>query len=237
MRVIGITMTSQFIQHHPCTECGSKDNLAEYTNSWYCFGCKYYKKKTDLDSLRERVSKSLTNDRVGYPLNTKEITSPRGLKWLLEYNITPEEIAQYNLCWSDPDLLVLYNSRDYWQGRVFSDVTTQKYKSWGQKPIIMYGTIGRAVGVVLTEDIISAICVSRVPNIIAIPMLGTSCSRSLEKHLQKLDIFTYVWLDGDVKKKSIALKNKLKTLGLLTKSILTNKDPKMYTKEQIEEIL
>jgi hypothetical protein len=101
----------------------------------------------------------------------------------------------------------------------------------------MYGTVKKAVGVVLVEDILSAICVARVPDIIAIPMFGTSCSRELEKHLQKLDIFTYVWLDGDVKKKSIALKNRLKSLGLLTKSILTSKDPKTFTKEEIEEIL
>mgnify|MGYP003645527512 CR=1 FL=1 len=230
-------MTSQFIRHHPCKACGSKDNLAEYTNSWYCFGCGYYKKKTDLNSLRERVSKGLSNDRVGYPLNSTEKIAPRGRKWLLEYNITDEEIEKYGICWSEPDLLVLYNSRDYWQGRVFSDITTQKYKSWGSKPIVMYGTIKKAVGVVLVEDIISAICVSRVPDIVAIPMFGTSCSRELERHLKKLDIFTYVWLDGDVKKKSIKIKNRLKSLGLLTKSILTNKDPKTYSKEQIEEIL
>ena len=237
MRKIGITMTSQFIRHHPCTECGSKDNLAEYTNSWYCFGCGYYKKKNDLNSLRERLSKSLTSDRVGYPLDTTEKIPPQALKWLLKYNITPEEIANHNIAWHEPDLLVLYNSNSYWQGRVFSDVTTQKYKSWGQKPIVMYGTVKKAVGVVLVEDILSAICVARVPDIIAIPMFGTSCSRELEKHLQKLDIFTYVWLDGDVKKKSIALKNRLKSLGLLTKSILTSKDPKTFTKEEIEELL
>ena len=237
MRKIGISMTSQFIRHHPCTECGSKDNLAEYTNSWYCFGCGYYKKKNDLNSLRERLSKSLTSDRVGYPLDTTEKIPPQALKWLLKYNITPEEIANHNIGWHEPDLLVLYNTNSYWQGRVFSDVTTQKYKSWGQKPIVMYGTVKKAVGVVLVEDILSAICVARVPDIIAIPMFGTSCSRQLEKHLQKLDIFTYVWLDGDVKKKSIALKNRLKSLGLLTKSILTSKDPKTFTKEEIEEIL
>ena len=239
MKEIGITttMTSQFIRHHPCTEWGSKDNLAEYTNSWYCFGCGYYKKKNDLNSLRERLSKSLTSDRVGYPLDTTEKIPPQALKWLLKYNITPEEIANHNIAWHEPDLLVLYNTNSYWQGRVFSDVTTQKYKSWGQKPIVMYGTVKKAVGVVLVEDILSAICVARVPDIIAIPMFGTSCSRVLEKHLQKLDIFTYVWLDGDVKKKSIALKNRLKSLGLLTKSILTSKDPKTFTKEEIEEIL
>ena len=36
---------------------------------------------------------------------------------------------------------------------------------------------------------------------------------------------------------AILLKNKLKTLGLSTKAILTDKDPKDYTKEQTEELL
>lgn len=34
---------SEFVQHEPCPKCGSKDNLARYTDGHgYCFGCKYY---------------------------------------------------------------------------------------------------------------------------------------------------------------------------------------------------
>lgn len=34
---------SEFVQHEPCPACGSKDNLARYTDGHaYCFGCKYY---------------------------------------------------------------------------------------------------------------------------------------------------------------------------------------------------
>ena len=33
---------SEFIQHEPCTKCGSRDNLARYDDGHaYCFGCEY----------------------------------------------------------------------------------------------------------------------------------------------------------------------------------------------------
>ena len=33
---------NDFIKHEPCPSCGSKDNLARYSdNSAYCFGCEY----------------------------------------------------------------------------------------------------------------------------------------------------------------------------------------------------
>lgn len=34
---------STFLQHEPCPECGSKDNLSRYSDGHaYCFGCEYY---------------------------------------------------------------------------------------------------------------------------------------------------------------------------------------------------
>ena len=38
-----------FLQHIPCPKCGSRDNLAEYTENYYCFGCGYTKKNNDLN--------------------------------------------------------------------------------------------------------------------------------------------------------------------------------------------
>lgn len=36
---------SHCIQHEPCPECGSKDNLARYSDGHgYCFGCGYYER-------------------------------------------------------------------------------------------------------------------------------------------------------------------------------------------------
>ena len=36
-----------FIQHTNCPKCGSKDNLAEYSDGFYCFGCGYKKQKNE----------------------------------------------------------------------------------------------------------------------------------------------------------------------------------------------
>ena len=38
---------SKFIKLGPCPHCGSKDNRAEYTNGYWCFGCSKYESKDD----------------------------------------------------------------------------------------------------------------------------------------------------------------------------------------------
>ena len=47
-----------FIQHTNCPNCGSRDNLAEYSDGFYCFGCGYKKQKNDINSVRSRLSES-----------------------------------------------------------------------------------------------------------------------------------------------------------------------------------
>jgi twinkle protein len=56
---------SNFIRHLPCPKCRSKDNLGEYEDHFYCFGCQYHKFKNDLDTflLRKRVQRN-QNDPV-----------------------------------------------------------------------------------------------------------------------------------------------------------------------------
>ena len=49
-----------FLKHLPCPNCGSKDNLAEYVDHFYCFGCKYWKAKNDLASIRNRLSPAVS---------------------------------------------------------------------------------------------------------------------------------------------------------------------------------
>ena len=45
-------MESEFLQHEPCPSCGSKDNLARYTDGHaYCFGCEYYEHAKKLEEV------------------------------------------------------------------------------------------------------------------------------------------------------------------------------------------
>ena len=43
MQATQLDQNSQFVAHEPCPSCGSKDNLARYTDGHgYCFGCGHY---------------------------------------------------------------------------------------------------------------------------------------------------------------------------------------------------
>ena len=43
VRMLQTEETSEFVRHEPCPVCGSRNNLARYTDGHgYCFGCEYY---------------------------------------------------------------------------------------------------------------------------------------------------------------------------------------------------
>ena len=42
MKDLKVKEANDFVQHEPCPNCKSRDNLARYSdNSAYCFGCEY----------------------------------------------------------------------------------------------------------------------------------------------------------------------------------------------------
>lgn len=60
---------STFIRHDSCPSCGSKDNLAVYSDHEYCFGCEYHKKYKNGDEPIEDVADVEKVDRplMGLP--------------------------------------------------------------------------------------------------------------------------------------------------------------------------
>jgi len=222
---------SLFKQHLPCPKCGSKDNLADYTDHQYCFGCQYYKKKKDLnsirESLRERKSSSLA---YGIPVSDK--IPQEAMQWLLKYDIRQEEIDKYSIKWSPLNILVLLMTKSYWQGRNFG-FGKQKYRSNGMKPLTRYGKGGILI---LVEDVLSAIKIARTDDYSGVPLLGSSLSKEHEKKLTKFDS-VYVWLDRDKAKNAVRIKNRLRELGITSKAIITELDPKCYNKTEINKWL
>jgi len=225
-------MSSTFIKHKPCPKCGSKDNLGEYTDHEYCFGCQYYKLKRDVHTLRQRYQR--TNDTTNHFGITTVPEIPRqAMKWLLSYGISVDEIAKHSIEWSpDRNSLVLLNTGSYWQGRNFG--VGPKYMSNGVKPLTIYG---EGDILVLVEDILSAIKVSRVSGYCAVPLLGSSLPTDWQSTLtDKYDIILF-WLDRDKAKNSIRFKNRIKSLGKASKVIITERDPKEYNTKEIEKWL
>jgi len=226
---------SKFIRHLPCPKCRSKDNLGEYDDHFYCFGCQYYKTKQDLESLRSRLKEKRPSNVVTTSvLHTTEELPQVAMKWLLFYGITLNEIVKYNFQWcTDNGTLILLNTGSYWQGRSFKSYGP-KYLSHGPKPLTVYG---KSATIILTEDILSAIKVSRNQLVCSAPLLGSSLASNFEEELVNNYQTVYVWLDRDKAKNAIKIKNRLKSLGLESKAIITNLDPKEYNNKEIEQWL
>ncbi len=228
---------SQFIKLGPCPHCGSKDNRAEYTNGFWCFGCSKYESKDDTKSIRQRVfnkdiSKNINNDIIS---TTQEIPM-KAMQWLLKYNITLDEIKRYGIKWEPiRKLLVLIQRKNYWQGRNFG-FGKIKYMSSGNKPLTIYG---KGDKLLVVEDVLSAIKIARLrqEGYCATPLLGSSMSKQAEQQLVKRYENISVWLDRDKAKNAIGIRNRLRSLGVSSRAIITPLDPKEYNRTEILEWL
>jgi len=226
---------SSFIKHIPCPKCGSKDNLGEYDDHLYCFGCGYYKRKDDLNSLRERLQPKQNRSNDYSMLDTTPDIPLEGVKWLMKYGITVPEITKHNIQWCESQqLLLLINTLSYWQGRSFRSIGP-KYLSHGVKPLTVYGESDTII--VLVEDVLSAIKVSRLENICSSPLLGSSVSFDFEKKYVGMNKQINIWLDRDKAKQAVKIKNRFKGLGCKAKVIITDKDPKEYNTQEIRNWL
>lgn len=223
---------SQFIKLGPCPHCGSRDNRAEYTNGFWCFGCSTYDPKNDTNSIRQRVFNKVSIPNNKETLETTEDIPIKAMQWLLKYNITLKEIKKYGIKWEPiRKLLVLIQRKDYWQGRNFG-FGNIKYMSNGNKPLTIYG---QGDTLLVVEDVLSAIKIARLrqEGYCATPLLGSSMSKQAEQQLVKRYKNISVWLDRDKAKNAVRIRNRLRSLGVISKAIITPLDPKEYNRTEI----
>ena len=223
---------SKFIQHTSCPKCGSRDNLAEYDDHVWCFGCKYFKQKNDINSIRKRVqAKELLHIMYPVELNLSDDIPQEPKQWLLKYGISPDEIVHNKIAWNANDqILVLLHTQNYWQGRCFGDQKV-KYLSKGDKPLTIYGN---GDTIVCVEDVLSAIKIARLsPDYCATPLLGSSMSLETTQSLSERFKNIVVWLDRDKAKEAIKISRNLKQRGITTSVVISPKDPKEYTKGEL----
>lgn len=224
-----------FIKHTNCPKCGSRDNLAEYTDGSYCFGCGYTKKNNDLNSVRDRLQSEpamLSNELNLSTTNDIPITP---MKWLLQYGITQQDVDNYNIGWNNVhQMLVLVNTPSYYQARNFSGYGG-KYVSKGHKPLIFYGN---GAILVCVEDILSAIKIAKSnTNVSVVPLLGSVISLELTRTILERFKTVKVWLDRDKAIEAVKQTRNLKQKGIDSEAIITPKDPKEYSTGEINEWL
>ena len=226
---------SKFIQHTSCPKCGSRDNLAEYDDHVWCFGCKYFKQKNDIHSIRNRLQSQQTMLSDDSTLELTNDIPMKAKQWILKYGITNQEIEQNNIAYNaNSDILILIHTQNYWQGRCFGNQKV-KYLSKGDKPLTIYGN---GDTIVCVEDVLSAIKIARLsPDYCATPLLGSSMSLETTQSLSERFKNIVVWLDRDKAKEAIRISRNLRQRGINTRVVISPEDPKEYTKGELIEWL
>lgn len=219
--------------------------------SAYCFRCGGRGYKQEQESLADRIGRiarehsadaearaslDLPEPRV-YALNEW----PRSAAlWLYRSGFSPSMIERLGAYWC-PSLgrVVLPIMEDdrvvFWQAR-----------SVRRKPKIIaprlprQGVVakyGRGDTLVLCEDILSAAKVGQVTE--AWSLLGTKMLPDILTKILDSNKPVIVWLDGDEAGQTGATKiqRALRAYGVVVRNIVTPKDPKMYSRAYIEELL
>lgn len=245
---------TKFVKHEACPSCGSRDNLARYSDgSAWCFGC-HYKERGDKSPFvgeRDRQTETTSNRNGGdygvqLPSDASRLLGLPAVNWLAQYSLSMESCLRAGFQWSPfwEQLLMPFYDEDgvlcCIQAKNFNPkrASKAKYYNTGEKSEsrTIYSNHGRSLRtLVLTEDAVSALKVSAVAD--AKPLLGTSIPREQIAAFKGVYDRLVVWLDDDKWREGRAIADSAKLLGLSTRTLLTNQDPKLYDLETIKELV
>lgn len=236
---------ARFLQHEPCPKCGSKDNLGRYDDgSCWCFGCGYYEHGDSISrikSIRKLDKGNLVQNEtpsISLPSDVDTYIPALARSWLGKYILTEYEIIHNKLLWSEYYQQLIfpyfnkYNQLEAWQGRSFKEGQRKWFSQGNMKSLyhILPPEHGNDV-VVLVEDIVSAIKVSRfVP---AMPVFCSTIGLDRFKTLYSRFSRVKIWLDPNMRKQSLREALIGKQLGMDVQVIFSDKDPKEHKDEEI----
>jgi hypothetical protein len=233
----------RFLRHEPCPACGSRDNLARYDDgSAFCWGCRRYESRTTIPN--RDIDQSSDSRTLFLPRScTTDFPTPC-TEWLGRYSITIAECLARGAVWepareqfilpyfSEEGELVCYQARNFNPYRA----NKSKYYNVGSKETAFPLIQNHGPVVSLTEDTLSAIKVAR--QVAAMPLLGVHIQVKKLIRLKQLGFETViVWLDQDKWREARDISDLCKWAGVSSRAILTEKDPKEYSDEEIKEYL
>ena len=236
-----------FTHHEPCLVCGSSDANAQYSDgSSHCFSCGYHKSSNvsgyvlaAQHKIKDTGEVTLSvPDDIGYEY------SQECLKWVDQYGLTASDLIKNKVMWSARrnQLIYVYQYMDKTgigciQARNFNPDATKYYNQGDVNqvlPIYHYTKAGEANHLVIVEDALSAIKVSRDIWVDAMPLLGSHLAlHKLAKLKPKGYARVTVWLDHDKYKEAISIADKLRYTGVESKVVTSDLDPKCYSMDVI----
>lgn len=247
-----------------CEQCGEgtntkamivSHNIKSYSGS--CFACSHQpfemKGKQTLAEIAElkRINNESLHGAAGEPpaLPTDFTTDIplEGRLWLYSNGITDKLKREYSIGYSERlkrVVMPIFDSEGtltWYQCRALLKGQTPKYlQPKGDKHSVVFQSKLRETEhntstIVVVEDIMSAIRVGELSTTVS--LLGTKATTSQVNYLSKYDK-VITWLDSDKagKRGSASIRQ---SCDLLTETynIVTEHDPKFYSKQQIKEIL
>lgn len=195
-------VSSEFQRHESCPNCGSKDNLARYTDGHgYCFGCQYYEHSAETvgnGGIRHYSKEGPLSDLIAYeitPLPKRGLDEETCKKWKYgvgSYNGRPVQVANY--CDNQGNVVA--------QKLRFQDKTF-RWLGDSDKAGLYGSNLWRDGGkmVTITEGELDALSVSQSFNlkwpVVSIPNGAQSASKVIAKNIDWLESFETVVLCFD----------------------------------------
>lgn len=235
---------SRFLAHEPCPECGSRDNLGVYSDGHkFCFGCGYYVPASgSVQQARQRLQPTTSGFVPDLPHDVSIHIPEVPYNWLKKC-LTDEEILKHRIGWSNEKESVVFPIFDedgellMWQSRYFGpNKKYPKYLTKGYKGDILHLLGNHPTNrIVLVEDLVSAIVVSRLEN--SMPLWGSTIHLKTLRQLRRYYGQLAIWLDLDKLSTSVKTAGQARLIFDSVEVLSSEEDPKYQSLEQLEKIL
>lgn len=225
-----------YLYHTRCPNCAaigkdtSGDNLSVYSDgSTYCFSCGAYSSGNGF--IAKPVKKPI------YKLQLVKDLPDENLTYLRQY-LSDEEIENWFQYEPNMKRHVFYHESDegiFWEARSVS--AHPKSIQNGTKPFYpIFNMEDTTDTLVIVEDLISAICVSRYYS--SLPLFGSIMPIKWISEITKPNFCArvFVWLDEDKTAEAVEISRKINMLKPCM-VIRTSEDPKAQTEEEMRDIL
>ena len=202
-----MTEDNKYVRKEPCPECGSKDNLAVYSDGHaFCFGCSYRRPAPTEKKHKRKTYYSpspVTSPLIKF-VTPKELPK-RGISeetakffnyGIADYNGTPVQVATYEdqLGRQSAQHIRFKDKRFIWVG------DCKNVQLWGQSRWRNHGNYGN-VFCVITEGEIDAMTISQVQGnkfpVVSLPSGAPSANKYLAANLKWLNQFSRIVLCFD----------------------------------------
>lgn len=251
-----------------CPQCAkqgkdqSKDNLAVYSDGHsYCYSCGYHSGLGLVSRFRQRSISTGKLDKpeskLCLPEDCDVIYPERALDWVKQYELTKVDLLNHNTLWSESTQRLIFPVFGdtglgssacgvllAYQGRYFGPAApegSRSYPKWhGQGNLKdTYNILGEdSSKIVLCEDIISAIKMSKITRVM--PLYGSHVGIDRFKRLRMLiepSAEVWIYLDPDKRKESVVEARRGVLCGMKTRVIYSEADPKEESYESLQRIL